>query len=551
LSLQVDPQRILNTRAVFSVVIAALFSGAKSRWGVLIVSMLAVQAIRGDGRQLIWTGWDVPTPAEFRTNVAGFDKLKLFDGSSIVPTRQLTNGTFARVSECFTNSHWVWSEFEQVVNDLKSARPLKCTNNFLMLSANPGSVDWFDDAGWAEVTDHWRLLARVARQGGLAGLLFDPEPYRKPWSQFLYTAQASKTNHSFIEMQAKARQRGRDVMKAIAGEYPAMTIFFYRMFSDLLRFQDRQGANLQTHHFGLLPAFIDGWCDAMPGTITLIDGNEVAYHYQKADQYAVAFARLKKQASRFVSPENRSRFARQLAISHGVYLDARLPASPIAFDLQGMSPAANLFAFTSAAFDFTDGFIWIYGEKGSFWPSQNKSQPPWTNKFQGIETALLAATEPAEFAQEAIANSQPKNNLLKDTAFDGDWFTWQESGSNGAAKLGLGFATLTQMKYGAVHQTLPVKPGQAYIVGVKVKQTGPGTAGLLINWKSNLKWVAQSDLAEFVAAASPDADGWRQIAGLVIVPAEANRLMFLCTAGGQDDDKCQAVFKDPVVIVAL
>src|SRR4051812_18676946 len=145
----------------------------------IILAMLAAPAILADGRQLIWTGWDIPTPAEFRTNVAAFDKLKLFDGSAIDPTRQLTNGTFVRAHEVFTNSHWAWSEFAQAVIDLKTAKPVQCTNNFLLLGANPGNVDWFDDADWVEVTDHWRMLARVAKQGGLAGLLFDPEPYRK------------------------------------------------------------------------------------------------------------------------------------------------------------------------------------------------------------------------------------------------------------------------------------------------------------------------------------------------------------------------------------
>ena len=522
-------------------------------WGILILLAVGAPSIRADGRQLIWTGWDIPTPAEFRTNVAEFEKPKLFDGSAIIPTRQLTNGTIERISEGFTNSHWAWSEFAQAVNDLKSAKPLQCTNNFLLLSANPGNVDWFDDAGWAQVTDHWHLLARVAKEGGLAGLLFDPEPYRKPWSQFLYGAQPSRTNHSFAQMEAKARQRGRDVMKAVAEEYPTMTVFAYRLFSDLLRSGDpvRPAANLQTDRYGLLPSFVDGWCDTMPPTITLVDGNEAAFGYQKTDRYAVGFARLRNQAPGFLSPEYRTKIRRQFLISHGIYLDARLPASPIPLDLQGMSPAAHLLAFTSAALDCADGFVWIYGEKARFWPSQYSSEPGWANKIQGIEAALFGAANPAAFAREAVANSLPKNNLLKDTAFvDGDWSTWQESGSKGAAKLGAGAAKLTRMKYGSAGQTVPVKAGQAYIVAAKVKQTGPGAAGLLINWRGDNKWVAQGDVMEFAPADLPDTAGWRQIAGLIVVPSEADKLVFLCFARGQEDDISEAVFKDPVLLRA-
>lgn len=41
-----------------------------------------------------------------------------------------------------------------------------------------GNVDWFDDPGWEEIQEHWRLLARLAREGGLRGLLFDPASIR-------------------------------------------------------------------------------------------------------------------------------------------------------------------------------------------------------------------------------------------------------------------------------------------------------------------------------------------------------------------------------------
>ena len=86
------------------------------------------------------------------------------------------------------SDHWHGVEFADCVRDLQAAQPKQATNNFLMVYANPGDVDWFDDAGWREVVDHWRLLARVAKQGGLRGLLYDAEPYTPPHSQFRYGA---------------------------------------------------------------------------------------------------------------------------------------------------------------------------------------------------------------------------------------------------------------------------------------------------------------------------------------------------------------------------
>ena len=64
------------------------------------------------------------------------------------------------------------------------------TDNFLIFNANPGNVDWFDDAGWKNIVDHWRIAAWIVRQSGFKGICFDPEPYAAPHAQFQYSAQA-------------------------------------------------------------------------------------------------------------------------------------------------------------------------------------------------------------------------------------------------------------------------------------------------------------------------------------------------------------------------
>ena len=88
---------------------------------------------------------------------------------------------------------------------MRAAKTTTCRETFLTLYANPGDVDWFDDAGWPEVVDHWRLLARLAKQGGLRGLLYDAEPYTHPHSQFRYGAQAGRGAHVGSAIAAKAK----------------------------------------------------------------------------------------------------------------------------------------------------------------------------------------------------------------------------------------------------------------------------------------------------------------------------------------------------------
>lgn len=59
----------------------------------------------------------------------------------------------------------------------------------------------------------------------MRGLLFDAEPYESPHAAFTFAAQAGRAEHSFAEYRAQVRERGRDVMKAMAEEFPEVTIF--------------------------------------------------------------------------------------------------------------------------------------------------------------------------------------------------------------------------------------------------------------------------------------------------------------------------------------
>ncbi len=172
-----------------------------------------------------------------------------------------------------------------------------------MLYANPGDVDWFDDAGWGEVVNHWRVLARLAKQGGLRGLLFDAEPYVNPHSQFRYDAQPESAKHTFDEYRTKARQRGCEVMRALADEFPDATIFTYRLFSDLLPLLDAGNLNrtLEPDTYGLQPAFVDGWMDAAPATITFIEGTEdIGYRANSPAEYNAAFTRQRLRLAEFL-----------------------------------------------------------------------------------------------------------------------------------------------------------------------------------------------------------------------------------------------------------
>jgi hypothetical protein len=198
---------------------------------------------------------------------------------------------------------------------------------------NPGGVDFFDDAAWKNIVQHWQIAARVARRGGVRGILFDAERYTEPFeqtSQFWYRAQKNKDKHSFAQYQQKARQRGREVMQAMAREYPDITILNYFLTSytlEAVRSPEPQVV-LEDQVYGLLISFLDGWLDVAPPGVKIVDGNENSYYYNSAEQFFRDALEIKVAGQYVVAPENRFKYRAQVQAGHALYLD-RFAAKPV------------------------------------------------------------------------------------------------------------------------------------------------------------------------------------------------------------------------------
>ncbi len=534
----------------------------KLLWLVWVISgaVFAVTATPAAETGLIATGWDSPTAAGFCRELPEFEKWGAFDGTTIFPTRKTADGQTRHAHCAFSREHWEWNELADCVADLKAAQPQLATQNFLFLYSNPGDVDWFDDAGWREVVDHWRLLARAAREGGLRGILYDAEPYTPPHSQFLYGAQPENEEHSFAEYRVRARQRGREVMQAVAEEYPQITILTYRLFCDVLPVLDSgdPAAALEPSVYGLQPAFVDGWCDVLPPTVRIVEGDEDAYRFNSEAEFDRAYTRLRTRLPEFVSPENQDKFRNQLRIGHGIYLDAHSnpPTSPWYIDRLGGTPAQRLTANVASALAAADGFVWIYGEQGRWWPGGDAKFSVWPEKLAGADRALARARDPLALARAVLAKAPPDANRLTNPAFaeaaaEGlpkGWWTWQDEGPHGRFSRDAEAACLTAMANGCFGQNVPVQPGETYAVRVRVRTEGKSYAALGIGWKTaeeRWSWAAHRSLA---ASGAAGADGWREVVGLVTVPPEARYLVVMLGTRGQSRDADRVWFDDAQVV---
>jgi hypothetical protein len=523
-------------------------------------------------RRFIAAGGDHPTPAEFRQHLAEFEKLP-FDGAVIRPLRRLADGTEQPASPAFSRDPWQPAEIEAMVADLKEAKPSRARDNFLLVQAHPGDVDWFDDTGWRETVDHWRLLARAAKLGGLRGLCFDPEPATAAASIFNYQSQPRRAGKDFAAYAKIARDRGREVMLAVGAEFPEAVIVCHRLYSDLLPLvasEASPAALLPAHPWGLLPAFADGWWDAAPPKLLVVEGNqEAGFRANSEAEFNRAYTLLRTQAARLAAPEHRLKLRAQLLIGQGLVLDAYLnPRGSARFvDPLGGPPESRLAANAAAALRASDGWVWIDGDTGRWWPAPAAEETaiPWADRFPGAAAAIARARTPAAAARERLATASPAENRLANADFSkagkenlpASWWTWQRDDSRGTARREApvtdanqpATVTWSAAAEAVFGQDLAVKAGEAYALGTRVKSTGEGIAALKVGWKdAKGQWTAADANVTVPPEGPPDADGWHALTALVRVPTGASQLVFMLGTQGQTTAEDRAVFAQAMAV---
>ena len=68
--------------------------------------------------------------SSFREAVAAFEKLGLFDGTVIQPTRVLNGESVSNPQNAFSSKPWQWKEFATALADLAARKPAEevCNN---------------------------------------------------------------------------------------------------------------------------------------------------------------------------------------------------------------------------------------------------------------------------------------------------------------------------------------------------------------------------------------------------------------------------------------
>jgi len=548
----------------------------------LIAGLVATGAVlraEGDGprKKLIAVGWDMPNAERLRANLAVMETRPL-QGCSV---RFAGPGNKPALWFSFSREPYDEQVVAQIIADLQAVQPRQLRERFLLLNANPGDVDWFDDAGWAAIVAHWRTAARVGREGGLTGIMFDPEAYRDPYRAFDWSAQPQAGQHTFAQYSEMARRRGREVMAAVAEETPKATIlalFLLSIHREAAQRGDPAEA-LAGHAYGLLPPFVDGWLDAAPPTMTIVDGCESAYRFNSRLEYLTAAHLIRSKCQRLVSPENRYKYRAQVQVGFGVYLDAYVnpPDSSWYINPGTQTPVQRLAENVADALDVADEYVWIYGEQASWWPVPHPTSDKirWPQKLPGIEEALRLAADPVGHVLDLLSRPGERTNLVTNGDFAAatvlavaggpqpadwqqgtappGWSFWQSGASRGhptwdreVGRKAPGAGALVGMKTGCLIQRLTAAPGERYAVVAWCRVQGEGTPSVAMRWQTpEGKWHAESRDVSLGAARSEGE--WKLMAGMGVVPEGAGKLVVLLSASGQQSEK-DVIWWDDVVV---
>lgn len=507
-------------------------------------------------KKLIATGWNACTTENLAERMPITDTLP-FDGIVIRAKGRDEQNKPRLIKHAFVDQKWERAWFDRSVADLKAAKFKNLTDNFLLISANPGNVDWFDDEGWANIVEHCRIAAWIARQGGLKGIVFDAEAYVKPWRIFHYKVQPQHDQHTFIEYNAKARQRGRQVMEGVTDEFPGITWFTYRMHianTRALEVPATRVAKLKKSTYGLYRPFIDGWLDVAGPQVTFVDGCEKSYHFNNEQQFLEAANLIRGDCQLLVAPENRAKYRGQVQIGFGIYLDAHWNPRDSEYGkyyIDGPEGPdhpriSRLRANVSAALRISDQYVWLYGEKFSWWPYKYSwILGRWTEALPGCVDIFAALRDPVGYARQQYEKLKEAGaeNLVHNGDFNAkavadnpgkagsgtalrappEWHAWEwpDSPTKGVFSWdhkvggdGPGSARIAGMTWGCFDQTYAAQPGEQYVIRAMCKQKGRGVASIRVRWQTpKRKWILQDQ--DVIIHPSGPRGNWREMFGVV------------------------------------
>lgn len=345
------------------------------------------------------------------------------------------------------------------------------TESFLLFWMMPQycdtRLDWADDKAWANYAENMATVAWLAKEGGLKGLMLDPEEY----------ANADQYNHTpadppYDECAKLARQRGREVFSRVFKEYPDAVIFTLWYFGCFRGYTDginRTNPVAYAEDMGrLLHHFYNGMLDVMPPKARVVDGCE---HYSlSATRYQYLFNAnsVSTGVLPFVAPENIDKYRSQMLVSNTLFLDMYAQdANPKSHWYHGPVNGSRLehlrLNFERSLLTATE-YVWIYAENhGKLFDWGNgywEKKKTWEEAIPGMTETLMLVKDPERWAAEQRSKLKAEGKLVNLVP---DVKPVKLENPKAIRKLSMGDSKTPLIKN--------IRPGERYLVDVAVHVT--------------------------------------------------------------------------------
>ncbi len=361
------------------------YTHSKRTLAVVLCTALALSALcaapskskreKDDGRvKFICANWGSPTLDKLKKNVDKYEEAAPFDG--IIISMGVID--VMNAAEPLKYNDYI----KGLVKKYRSIKFKKYKHNFVSTMIDQHEPKWLDDKAWEVIANNWRVAAKVAKKAGFVGILFDPEGYGTyPVNNYWTSAYYMKTDilHKKEDYLKAARKRGQQVGEGMFKEFPELKLFGFYLWS---------------FRSDLMGEFCNGILDKMPKDAAMIDGDEWRGYCAKNDD---VYKNMKKNSLTgygLLDKKHRQMYRKQGQIAPAFYLDAY--ARPAANGC--LTPTVNqvgpLKLFRNnikAAKRYSGGYIWIYGEQGTWWKSvePNVKYEDWDVQLPGFKKVLF------------------------------------------------------------------------------------------------------------------------------------------------------------------
>ena len=393
----------------------------------LALSVAALVAVAEAAPKAIYAGWDLlaATPEEILLNADAFATAGC-DGVAVRVHYTASSGR--RVDGCrfLKGPALAWEDLAPkapVLRKIVACEGLKAS--LLMVMGTPSvRLALSDDAGWATAAANFGLFARLAKEGGMDGLLVDFEDYR-PSRQFFWDPE--KDGIEYPEAVRRMRARGAAFFGAAFAAFPEMELVSFQLFANDYEYgvTERDPRRLMRQKRDLWPAFLNGMLDVLPPTARVTDGDENAYRYEAARHaFDRAASRQFTGVLPLVAPKNQAKYRAQMRVGFGLYLDGYVVGTNNSWYLPPVrgSRAAAFDDNLRAAARASDGYVWIYGERDAFIPWKVlpgtelardwAKKPMWNETIPGFSDLVAGVFRPAQLVARRQAELAARGALV-------------------------------------------------------------------------------------------------------------------------------------------